>query len=87
MPSRKKQGDSKKNTAALNSEALLNEKEAAEYLGISPQWLRCSRMAEPSWAGPRFVKISSHVVRYRRRHLDEFLAARTLDPADRMSVA
>lgn len=66
---------------------LLTEKEAAEYLGISAQWLRCSRMNNPSWAGPRFVKISPHVVRYRQRHLDDFLAARTLDPADRISAA
>jgi hypothetical protein len=80
----KKRGDN--NKTGLSSEVLLDEKEAAAYLGISPQWLRCSRMKNPSWAGPRFIKISPHVVRYRVRHLDEFLAARVVDPADRISA-
>lgn len=66
---------------------LLTEKEAAEYLGISAQWLRCSRMKYPSWVGPRFIKISKRKVMYRVRHLDEFLAARVMDPADRFVAA
>ena len=66
---------------------LLTESEAAAYLGISPQWLRCSRMTNPSWIGPRFVKVSARRVMYRVRHLDEYLAARVVDPADRISAA
>ena len=66
---------------------LIDEDEAAAYLGISPQWLRCSRMTNPTWIGPRFIKISKRRVKYRVRHLDEFLAARVIDPADRLATA
>ena len=65
---------------------LLNVAEAAEYLGITPQWLRCSSMTNPTWPGPRYVRLSRRCVKYRVRHLDEFVAARVCDPADRMAA-
>jgi hypothetical protein len=77
----------KNNRTDFGPEDLITEREAAGYLGISPQWLRCSRMSRPSWAGPRFIKVSQRKVAYRVRHLDEYLAARVIDPADRMAVA
>ena len=67
------------------SDDLIDENQAAEMLGISPQWLRCSRMQNPSWAGPRYVKVSKRHVKYSVRHLNEFFAARVIDPADRMA--
>ena len=73
--------------ATYGPQQLLTEKDAAAYIGISAQWLRCSRMRNPTWAGPRFIKISKRKVMYRVRHLDEFLAARTFDPADRFVAA
>ena len=76
-----------KNRADFGPNDLISEDEAAAYLGISPQWLRCSRMTKPSWAGPRFIKVSKRRVQYSTRHLNEFLAARVVDPADRMAAA
>ena len=73
-------------TSNLDPNDLINDNEAAAYLGISPQWLRCSRMTKPSWAGPRFIRVSERKVKYRVRHLDEYLAARVVDPADRMAA-
>ena len=66
---------------------LIDEIEAAAMLGISPQWLRCSRMQNPSWAGPRFIRVSTRRVKYSVRHLNEFLAARVVDPADKFVAA
>ena len=71
----------------LGPNDLINENKAAAYLDISPQWLRCSRMSNPTWAGPRFIKVSKRCIKYRVRHLDEFVAARTFDPADRIAAA
>ena len=75
-----------KNRSEYSADDLMSEDEAATYLGISPQWLRCSRMTKPSWAGPRFIKVSKRRVKYRVRHLDEYLAARVIDPADRIAA-
>ena len=65
----------------------LNTVEAAEYIGVSPQWLRMSRMQKPSWPGPRYVKVGGRTVIYLHRHLDEFIATRIVDPADRFVAA
>ena len=70
-----------------NPNRLLNVAEAADYLGITAQHLRCSSMANPTWPGPRFVRLSKRCVKYRVRHLDEFIAARVVDPADRFVAA
>ena len=53
--------------------ALLTEREAAEFLGVSPIWLQRDR-----WRGPqlRFVKIGRHV-RYRASDLATFVDAHT----------
>jgi len=51
---------------------LLNEREAAERLGLAVATLRRWR-----WAGrgPRFLKIGATAVRYSLEELDAFLAA------------
>lgn len=53
--------------------ALLTEREAAEFLGVSPIWLQRDR-----WRGPqiRFVKIGKHV-RYRASDLADFIERNT----------
>lgn len=53
--------------------ALMNEREAAQFLGVSPIWLQRDR-----WKGPqiRFVKIGRHV-RYRASDLATFVDANT----------
>lgn len=49
--------------------AVLNEQEAAEYLGITKYWLRNNRRSP---AAPPFVKIGGRV-RYRVETLDRWL--------------
>jgi hypothetical protein len=66
-------------TPAENTEqALLDENAAAAYLGVRPGtlsvWRSTKRYALP------YVKCGARV-RYRKRHLDAFLDARTVEPA------
>ena len=49
---------------------LLNTKEAAEYLGLSPYTLERWRYLGK---GPRFIRVGSKSVRYRQTDLDAFL--------------
>lgn len=55
----------------MNSQ-LLNTKQAAEYLAVSPAFLERDR-----WAGAKipFVKLGSRSIRYRIEDLDSFLIA------------
>lgn len=50
--------------------ALLNTKQAAQYLGVSAAFLERDR-----WAGARipFVKIASRSIRYRQSDLDQYI--------------
>ena len=83
----RKKSKSKANTKTrLNNEGLTTA-QAAAYLGVSAQWLRMSRMNKPAWPGPRYVKVSGRTVIYLRRHINEFIASRVLDPADRFVAA
>jgi len=60
---------------------LLNEKEAAEFLNYSVRALQNWRLRG---GGPRFVKVSSRSIRYRRRDLlawiEEHLRSSTSEP-------
>ena len=60
--------------------ALLDETQAAVLLGVSPRALQAWRQRG---GGPRFVRISSRCIRYRRRDLlmwsEERLARSTSD--------
>jgi len=53
-------------------DALLQERFAADFLGVTPGALQKWRM---KGGGPRFVRISSRCVRYRRRDLIEWAQA------------
>ncbi len=59
---------------ALNPDldALILERLAADFLGVTPRALQKWRM---TGAGPKFVGISSRCVRYRRRELVEWAQA------------
>ncbi len=63
------------NSAGKPKSATLNEVEAAAYLGISPSFLRFSRMAKPRTSGPPFCKIGK-AVRYLTTDLDAWLISR-----------
>ena len=53
----------------LELNALITESEAADFLGFSVRALQNWRIRG---GGPRFVRISSRTVRYRRRDLIEW---------------
>lgn len=57
---------------SLDPDALVPEQFAADFLGVTPRALQKWRM---TGAGPRFVRISSRCVRYRRRDLVEWAQA------------
>ena len=52
---------------------LLDEDEAAEFLGLSPRTLQGLRVRG---GGPEYIKIGSRAVRYRLRDLEEFIEGR-----------
>lgn len=66
---------------------LINEHEAADYLGYSVRALQNWRHRG---GGPPFIKVSSRTVRYRRRELDDWANARlvksTSDAAARLGI-
>ena len=50
----------------------LRTRDAADYIGFSPAFLRKTRCSKTEIAGPKFKKIGSRVV-YLREDLDVFL--------------
>ena len=61
-------------TAVLEHlDGLVNEKEAAAFLGFTARALQKWRLIG---GGPRFVKINERSVRYRRRDLNSWVDAR-----------
>lgn len=54
---------------------LINEHEAADYLGYSVRALQNWRVRG---GGPQFVKASARSVRYRRRYLNEWIESHTV---------
>jgi len=51
---------------------------AAQYLGISPAWLKKLRLKapdDPGVKGPRYIKIGKNTVLYRTEDLDAWLEA------------
>ena len=67
---------------------LLDEREAAKFLGLSMSYLRSSRTKYPVWAGPKFTKRDGWRIEYQRSDLVKFRKARqtrTVDPASRLA--
>ena len=56
----------------------LRERDAANYLGLSPRTLQQWRYLG---RGPRFVRVSDRCIRYRMRDLDDWLASRLVETA------
>ena len=57
----------------MNDERLLREKPAAKYMDLSVRTLQAWRHRG---GGPRFIRISSRCIRYRKSDLDEWLESR-----------
>jgi predicted DNA-binding transcriptional regulator AlpA len=61
--------------------ALINEKEAGDFLGLSDRAMQKMRQAG---GGPRFIRISARCIRYRRIDLktwaDALMRSSTSDP-------
>ncbi|MCC3305534.1 helix-turn-helix transcriptional regulator [Sneathiella sp. HT1-7] len=64
----------KENSADIN-DGLINEKQAAEYLGYTVRALQNWRVRG---GGPKFVRISPRSIRYRLRDLDAWIDERTV---------
>ncbi len=59
---------------------LLTTEEAAEFLGMSPQFLERDR-----WKGATipFVRVGSRSIRYRFEDLKNYLLSRVVEPIDK----
>jgi predicted DNA-binding transcriptional regulator AlpA len=55
---------------------LLNEKQAAQYLGLSPRALQMRRFRRQL---PAYINLR-RTIRYRREDLDEFILSNRIDP-------
>ncbi len=58
---------------------LLNEKEAAALLGLSPAVLKASRLKKPRCKGPKWVKFGRRVL-YRLDDLERFIEENMVVP-------
>jgi len=58
---------------------LLNEKQAAEYLGVTPRYLQYKRL---NGGGPPFIRLSHRCVRYQRQALDKYCVMKSQGPAN-----
>ena len=59
--------------ATRDPQALLNQRQAADLIGVSERTLECWRSRG---GGPPFVKISRRAVRYRRQDIDQWVGER-----------
>ncbi|MFC1628425.1 helix-turn-helix transcriptional regulator [Gemmatimonadota bacterium] len=62
------QGDDSRET--IVTDTLLTEVQAAEYLHLTPRFFQARRQ---KGNGPRYVRISSRCIRYRKADLDDFI--------------
>lgn len=56
-----------------DDDELLTTPETAQWLGVTVQWLELGRMKN---FGPKFLKLSNRVIRYRRGHVRAWLKTR-----------
>ena len=69
----------------MNSDnCLIDEKRAAEILGVKPRSLQAWRIRG---GGPPYVKISAKCVRYRITDLEEWAAERVVSSTSEATVA
>lgn len=63
---------------------LVNEERAAKFLGVTKRALRNWRVRG---GGPKYVRVSSRCIRYRRRDLLNWVEARVRENTSDMGVA
>jgi predicted DNA-binding transcriptional regulator AlpA len=56
---------------------LLKDTEAAAFLGVKDQTVRTWRSKN---IGPKYIRISRNIIRYRSEDLEAYLAARIIEP-------
>jgi len=64
----------------MTQQALLTDKEAADYLNVSVSFLRKSRLGKHP-RGPAFIRIG-RLVRYRQKDLDAFIDGKVITSYD-----
>lgn len=67
------------NEMKTNEGALLNERETAEFLGVSRRTLQGWRSNQ---TGPRWVRINTKSIRYRQSDLTDWIERRTVTPTN-----
>jgi hypothetical protein len=60
----------------MGNQDYMDEKAAAEYLGLSVSWLKKNRLASTRGPKVRVTRISARKLKYKRTDLDAFLDAR-----------
>ncbi len=63
----------RKESNLMINKTLLTEKQAADYLQLTP---RCLQAWRYRGEGPRFTKISGRCIRYVRSDIDQWIEAR-----------
>jgi phage terminase Nu1 subunit (DNA packaging protein) len=61
------------NMIVKSIQEILNEKQAADYLGVTARALQAWRYRG---GGPRFIRISARCIRYRQDDLEQWLSER-----------
>jgi hypothetical protein len=61
----------------MDYDKLLNEQEAAAILSVTVHCLRAWRWRKEQ--GPRYLKVGTHLVRYRPQDLQAYLESRVVD--------
>jgi hypothetical protein len=63
-------------------DALLSTASTAVWLGVSTQWLEIGRS---KGFGPKFTKVTSRLVKYRKGDIIEYLRSRVVTPTAEVS--
>jgi predicted DNA-binding transcriptional regulator AlpA len=62
--------------AISSGDQLLTTEDVAEWLGVTVVWLKLRRRKR---RGPRCIRLSSHMIRYRRSDVFAWLDSRTTE--------
>jgi len=63
----------------VQSDSLMNERDAAALLSVSQKTLQAWRCRNE---GPAYARINARLIRYKRADLQAFIASKTVEPSD-----